>query len=62
MIFLGVGLREYDESAGDAAVSDELLGAVEHVITAVLRGSRLHGRGIRAAAWLRQRVCGDPVS
>src|SRR5439155_396569 len=59
VIGLRVGLREDDERVRDAAVGDELLAAVQHVLVAVALRSRLHGRRIGAAARLRQRVRGD---
>ena len=58
----GIRLRKYDEGAGDAAMRDELLGAVEHVIVAVLDGASPHRSRIRSAARFRQRIGGDPFA
>ena len=59
MVSAGIGLREHDQGARDAAVRDELLGPVEHVLVAVFLGAGLHGRGVGAAARLGQRVGRD---
>src|SRR5205814_6097348 len=59
VVLAWLGLGEHHQRAGDAAVGDELLGAAEHVLVAVPLGARLHGRRVRSAARLGQRVGGD---
>src|SRR2546430_1628281 len=59
MVRLRISLREHHEGAGDAAVSYELLGPVQHVLVAVPLGARLHRGGVGSAARLRQRVGRD---
>src|SRR5258706_16413890 len=59
MVSLGVRLREDDECPRDAAVGDELLGAIEDVFVAVALGARLHRGGVGSAAGLGERVGGD---
>src|SRR5256886_15720740 len=59
MVRLRISLREHHEGAGDAAVSYELLGPVQHVLVAVPLGARLHRGGVGSAARLRQRIGRD---
>src|SRR5207302_7989767 len=56
MIVARVRLREDDERHRDAAMSDELLGSVEHILVAVLLRPRRHRARVGPAARLRECV------
>ena len=59
---VGIGLRDHDHQVGVDAVGDEGLGAVEHVVIALLDGAGLDALQVAAGAGFGHRDRGDDLA
>ena len=57
-----VGARDHDHEVGEDAVADERLGAVEHVVVALVDGGGADALQVRAGARLGHRDRGDQLA